>query len=260
MTLNSFLFSQISTSKELMENEVREVIIFAKQFQNNNLSKVVKSKKTLNEKGKPTLFITYDEIGGIKSEYKTHYINEGKTQIDTIKDKNVVKSLKIFNEDYENRTITHYQISPMKDTLIFQTWYLNTIGKDSILVNKYKDKKSYIAMKWFYDSKNELLKTESYLENGKINRTENFKYETINDCKIYYDNDSNIKEKKCKENQTEVTYFFKNHTGYLYGIVLNSEIGGKKIVFKSEKGLVDRVQYFDKNLNKLSEIEYFYNK
>ncbi len=255
--ISSFTYSQIYTEKELRENGVKEVSILANQYDNGKITKTTNCKDFINSFGKSNLFIKYNLNGSIEYQSKTHYIDDGKTSIDTIKENNQIKYINVYQEDIKESSFSHFQIKPPHDTIIFQKWFRNKDGKDSVLINK-KNNKSFVFIRNHYDQNGELTKKETFSENGKILSSKQYKYEILQNCIVHFDNDNQINQKICIENNIETTYFFKNNSGFLYGINLLSEVGGKKVKIRNDKNLISNISYFDKTGNLQSEIIFNY--
>ena len=252
-------FSQHYTETELVKNNIKEIKITAREYKNGKVFKEVLNKDKVNIYGNSVEFITYKSNGNIKTNIKSHYINHGKTKIDTtFKDDGRIKHLKVFTKDLEKRTISHYQIYPINDTVVTQIWYKNIINQDSILINNIKSKR-YISKKWVYDEDGDLLEKTSYNKDGSLRSIDRLKSRKNGKCKIYFDKNNKKIKKECFKNGEQTTYFFSDKIGYLYGIKLITKNKGKKITTRNKKGLIESIVYFDSKQNALSEIIYEYS-
>ncbi len=258
LLLPIFSFSQIYTESELVENRVKEVNIVAREYVSGKIIKEIKNKDILNEYGNSTDFITYKSNGKVDKNVKSYYVDNGKTQIDTTFTENGnIKYIKVFKKDLKQHKISHYQIIPPKDTVVNQTWYRNKKGQDSVLINTIKSK-TFLRKKWEYNEDNILKQTTSYSSDGNVLSIDLIKYKNEDNCIIYFDEKEKKREKKCSNKGEEITYFYFDRIGYLYGIKLFAKNKGKKVVTRDEKGLIKNIKYFDKKKNILSEIVYEY--
>ncbi len=260
LQLPLFSFSQaVYSEAELIEYNIKEVNIIAREYINGEIIKEVKVKNVINEYGKSTEFTTYKPDGAIKSLIKTYYIDEGRTEIDTnFREDGTIKDFRIIKESLDRSTISNYQISSANDTLVAQVRYMNKAGKDSLLITTINSK-TFVSLKWEYDGKGRLEKSTFYNTDGRVRFIEKVKYENGGKCEVVTNNKGVIRERNCFADGDEVTRFYYDRTGYLYGIKLEKKHLGKRIKERNEKGLVKRVAHFDRKENILSEIIYEYN-
>ena len=251
-------YSQHNTEKELMENNVKEIFITAREYDDDTIAKEVKSRYILDEFGNSLEYIKYAQDGSINKSSKSYYQDNGKTTIDTtFRDTGEIQSVKVYTKDLDKNTITYSQIKPPNDTLITQIRYRNKKDKDSVVIST-KGSKTYLSNKWEYNKDGDLEKTTAYRPDGSIWKLEKIKYRNDGKCTLYFDEKGRKKTKICRDNGEKIIFFYEDSVGYLYGIKLTSKNKGKRVAKRDEKGLVKAVQYLDKKGNIDSEIVYQY--
>jgi hypothetical protein len=252
----AYLIAQNNPDSLISKNKIKKCIIKAEEFENDSLVQSAKQIEIYNEDGQPSSFTSYDQDDKQTHIY-TYYYHDGGLTKETfdINQNGDTAFRQIFKHTQDGRIIENYQIKyKTGDTLVKQKWIKDHQGKDSVLYTAGK-----LMIQWFYDSEGNLIRKK--VDIGNIHQDENYTAKKQNDCTITYNNNGKKKEiisKQCISGNVKTNYYFKNSTGYLFGIKLIHSEGSKRIETKNEKGLVTEIVYMDAKDHVTARITYTY--
>lgn len=191
----------------------------------------------------------------IKSDIITSFIkkNNGKLHIqaDINTNGDTINKIIYKHDDRGNRTES-YQIL-YGDTINGQKRIYNEYNLNTKLFNKIKNSPEYyLFIEWVYDHKGNYTEEKTYNEKNQliaIDRYENTYEDNDKTTTIHYSRNNDIKLKIVKEKNKSTLYFYKNSTGYNYGIKFIQLKGGYETQLSNDFDEVIEMRLYDPNHN-----------
>ena len=247
----SNLYSQDKEQMILADNDISKRIIQGFEYQNDSIVKQTYFVDELDEFGNTISFRKYDSNDSLVRETKYTFSDDGTTEYNEMRDKD--------GNLNENRSIRKMKINSKNDTLVEQIWIRDKYLNDSILF-RVKNGKRIVSHKWNYNQGNMLTSEKWYDKNGDLISNQSYSYQKNGDCMKIRNDRNKLVSHKCKKGNKEIRKILKNSNGYLAGIKLLSEKGGKRIETKLENGLIEKIEYYSRKGKLLAEIKYTYKK
>ena len=252
------LYSQNNEQELLLSNKISKRIIQGFEYRNDTLFKQTYLVDEIDNFGNTISFKNYDKNGSLVKETNYKFSEDGMIEYGEMLDQNgILKYSMVTIKNKEKRSIRRMQINAKNDTLVEQIWIRDKNLNDSILFRVIKGKR-ILSRKWNYNNGNILISESRYDKNGDLFFRDSFTYEKSKNCWEKRNSGNKLVSIKCIEGNKEISKILKNDTGYLYGIKLISEEGGKRIETKLENGLLEKIEYFSKKGKILAVIKYKY--
>ncbi len=251
-------FSQYPNNSIILSNaKIQKCTISSHEYSKGKQIDSSKNVETYDQFGHTIKFETLNNAGVVTNTID-HSFTDRNTEIAFEYGKGgklAFKNIHVYNNN--GAVIRHFQLTPRNDTLVSQTWIKNRFGLDSIIVtnNKIQSHKEY-------DVSGNVVYEESFDENGKLTKRQYYKEKKDGNCTMYY---SSLDGKKfvndgkiCKIPGQEIAFIDDDSEGYLYGIKLTSQKGGKIITNTNARGLVTSISYIDAHNKPLALIDFQY--
>ncbi len=255
----SVIFSQNNAPELLTKNKITKIIIQGYEYQDNSLIKQTYHVNDIDNYGNTTAFKTYDLNDSLITETNYKISDDGKTRYSTTLDeKGAVNYSHIITKDYENRSIRRLQLNAEGDTLVHQLRIRDKNLKDSILYNIIKNKR-IVSYTWNYNDGGMLISKAKFDKNGNLINKDFYTYHINGNCVKMRNENRTVVSNKCIEGNKEIRKFSTNRKGYMSGIKLVLEKGGKSIETRLDNGLVEKKEYFSKKGKLLALLKYTYH-
>ncbi|MDC7998034.1 hypothetical protein [Gilvibacter sediminis] len=244
----------------LADNNIRSMRIEGVEYNKGKISKQTFNLEEFDQYGNTTVFKAMDEDNNIKTEIVYNYSPDGNTRYEKQFDKaGELKYTFVTITNREDRSLRRLQIGTAKDTFVDQTRYRGVNLKDSIMYSV-KFGARVLDWKWEYDDEGRLIGETRYDGFGDPMYEATYTYEIEGDCVKRFDQDGDLDLHECISGNTEVLHMLRTFDGFLYGLRLPFEEGGKMVTTKTQEGLDARRQYFSKKGDLMAEITYTYQK
>ncbi|MFD1015171.1 hypothetical protein [Winogradskyella rapida] len=237
---------------------VTQTQIEAFQYDKGELIKQKHHVLTYDRYGNQVGFKTLNTAGDLITETRSYYSEDGQTKYDTIRDANeALKHLSIITRHRAQRYTQFLKIAPKGDTLVQQLKYVDRNLNDSILFN-IKNKKRLTLQKWDYNDGGMLISKSWYDEKGRLKRQDEYTYHINGKCKKIRNKNRYIVGNQCKDKLTTIDKFSYPQKAELYGITLNYEKGGKRIITRNDMGLTESLEVVSKKGKRLAFMSFQY--
>lgn len=251
-------YSQDKERDVLIVNRIDKKIIRAFEYENDSLVDQSFLVEEFDKYGNLVRFKINNLDGTLKKETNYEFSEDGSTKFGkSFDEKGDLKYSINTVKNKKNRSVELFQISAEGDTLVHQKWIRDRNSNDSILYRITHGKRS-VDQKWSYNKDGELISNSRYNTSGIRTFHKVFTYQKKGNCIKRFENGEKLDWYECNEVNEKTSFNLKNSTGYLYGIKLKFEKGGRTKETFLPNGLADKTEYFSKNNKLLAKIEYSY--